>query len=186
MLSPHKYFPHITQIFSMLLDSHKYSLYKQHILPWALSQILPIISYMLSNLGFPQKYSSYYYQRWAKNYTMSIKKAQNHLPCGKNPKSPTKPSKNLLLHGTSKSLLLHGTCKAHYYTAPLKAHCYTVIFLQNLIKPKYYFGTYFAKPNIILAPILQSPILFWHLFYKAQILFWQKQLHYAQKLKTIS
>ena len=45
--------PHIfTQIFSMLLDSHQYSLYKPHKLPWALSQILPIISHILSNLGF--------------------------------------------------------------------------------------------------------------------------------------
>ena len=43
---------YITQIFFMLLGSQKHSLYKPHKLPWALSQILPIISYILSNLGF--------------------------------------------------------------------------------------------------------------------------------------
>ena len=47
------YFPHITQIFSILLpnlDSHLP--YKPHKLCWALSQILPIISHILSILGF--------------------------------------------------------------------------------------------------------------------------------------
>ena len=72
-----------------------------------------------------------------------------------------------------------------------------MLFWHIFYKTQYYFGTYFTKPNIILAPILQnsiailvpilqSPILLWHLFTKAQILFWQKQLHYAQKPKTIS
>ena len=36
-----------------------------HKLSWALSQILPIITHMLSNLGSHKKYSSYYYQNWA-------------------------------------------------------------------------------------------------------------------------
>ena len=52
--------------------------------------------------------------------------------------------------------------KARCYTALLKlvatryflkAHYYTAIFLQNLTKSKCYFGTYFTKPDIILAPI---------------------------------
>ena len=96
---------------------------------------------------------------------------------GKIQKAQQNPIKSLLLHGTSKarcytaplkSLLLHSTSKACYYTAPLKAHCYMIIFLQNLTKPKCYFGTYFTKPkyyfwqllikpNNTLAPIYKSP-----------------------------
>ena len=53
--------------------------------------------------------------------------------------------------------MLYGTSKARCYIAPLKACCYTAIFLQNLTKPKYYFGNYIQSPNTILAPILQSP-----------------------------
>ena len=78
ILGPHKYFSHFIQIFSMILGSHQFFLYKTHInishiyypnilyvigpsqilltqahkLPWALSQILPIIAHILSNLGF--------------------------------------------------------------------------------------------------------------------------------------
>ena len=112
MLSPHKYFPHITQIFSMLLDSHKYSLYKPHKLPWALSQILLIISYILSNLDFPQKYLSHYYQIGPQNYTISAKKPKIIYLTGKIQKAQQNPFKNPLLHGTSKT---------RYYTAPLKS-----------------------------------------------------------------
>ena len=91
ILGPHKYFSHIIQIFFMILGSHQFFLYKTHInishiyypnilhvigrsqmlltqahkLPWVLSQILPIIAHILSNLGFHKKYSSYYYQNWA-------------------------------------------------------------------------------------------------------------------------
>ena len=80
ILCPHKYFLHIIQIFSMILGSHQFFLYKTHKnishiyypnilhvigpsqilltqahkLPWALSQILPIISHISSNLKSPQ------------------------------------------------------------------------------------------------------------------------------------
>ena len=78
ILGPHKYFSHIIQVFSMILGSHQFFLCKTHInishiyypnilhairpsqmlltqahkLPWDLSQILPIIAHILSNLGF--------------------------------------------------------------------------------------------------------------------------------------
>ena len=78
ILGPHKFFSHIIQVFSMILGSHQFFLSKTHInishiyypnilhaigplqmlltqahkLPWALSQILPIIAHILSNLGF--------------------------------------------------------------------------------------------------------------------------------------
>ena len=78
ILGSHKYFSHIIQVFSMILGSHQFFLSKTHInishiyypnilhaigplqmlltqaykLPWALSQILPIIAHILSNLGF--------------------------------------------------------------------------------------------------------------------------------------
>ena len=80
ILGPHKYFSHIIQIFSMILGSHQFFIYKTHInishiyypnilhiigpsqilltqaykLPWALSQILLIISHILSNLNSSQ------------------------------------------------------------------------------------------------------------------------------------
>ena len=78
ILGPHKYFSHIIQIFLMIWGTHQFFLYKTHInishiyypnilhvigplqmlptqahkLPWALSQILPIIAHILSNLDF--------------------------------------------------------------------------------------------------------------------------------------
>ena len=69
-----------------------------------------------------------------------------------------------------KSPLLHGTSKARCYTTPLKP-----------VATRQYFYKILQSPNAILAPILQSPILFWQLhikpntilvhIYKAQILF---------------
>ena len=83
--------------------------------------------------------------------------------------------------------MLHGTSKACCYTAllklvairHLKAHCYTTL-LQSLLlhgnifhkisnclqKPKYYLGNYLQNPNIILATIYKSRMLFWQLFTK--------------------
>ena len=41
--------------------------------------------------------------------------------------------------------------------APLKTRCYTAIFLQNLTKPKYYFGTYFTKPKYYFGTYFTKP-----------------------------
>ena len=74
----------------------------QHTQLW-LSQIFPIL---LPKLG-PHKYFSYHYQIGPQNYIISTK-AQTHLSCGQNPKSPntlTKP----IAHDTLKSSLLHDT-----------------------------------------------------------------------------
>ena len=155
----------------MLLGSYKYSIYKPHKLSQILPQILPTVSYISSNLGFPQKYLSHYYQIGPQNYTISTKKTQNHLPCGKNPKNQIKLS--------YKSYCYTAPLKARCYMALLKPRCYTAIFLQNLTKPKCYFDTYFIKlicyfgiyftkskyyfwqlimkPNNTLAPIYKSP-----------------------------
>ena len=96
----HKYFPYITQIFFMLLGSHKYSLCKPHKLPWALSQILPIISHILSNLDFPQIIFITLLPKLGHKITLSTQKAQNHLTCGQSPKRPTKHLQSPLLHDT--------------------------------------------------------------------------------------
>ena len=191
----------------MLLESHKYSLYKP-----------------INYLGPSYKcYSLYptYYPTWAfhKNtYHLTTKLghkiilSQQKKPkiiyfVGKIQKAQQSPLKSSLLLGTSKSPLLYGTFKARCYTAPLKSplphgNIFTKSYKTQMLfwhlfyktqyyfgtyftKSKCYFGTYFTKPNIILAPILQnsnailvpilqSPILLWHLFTKAQILFWQK------------
>ena len=83
----------------MLLDSHKYSLYKPHKLPWALSQILHIISHILSNLGFHKNTHHIATKIEPQNYTISIK-SPKIFTLWENPKSPTKPP-----------------LKAHYNTA---------------------------------------------------------------------
>ena len=73
-----------------------------------------------------------------------------------------------------------------------------ILFLAPILQSLILFWDSFYKAQMLfLAPILQnpnisfgnyswSPIILWHLFIRAQILFWQKQLHYAQKPKTIS
>ena len=61
---------------------------KPHKLPWTLSQKLPIISHMLSNLDFPQIILITLLPNLGHKITLSPQKAQNHLTCGQ---SPTKP-----------------------------------------------------------------------------------------------
>ena len=66
----------------MLLGSHKYSLYKPHKLPWALLQILPIISHILSNLGSHKNTHHIATKIGSQNYAISTKKPN---------KTPLKP-----------------------------------------------------------------------------------------------
>ena len=66
ILSPHKYFPHITQLFSMILGSHKYFLYKTpQIAMGPLTNITRYIPHIIQLKFSTNKYSSYYYQNWA-------------------------------------------------------------------------------------------------------------------------
>ena len=129
----------------MLLGFHKYSIYKHHKLPWALLQILSIISHILSNLGF-HKNTHHIATLLSHKIIPSLQKAQKHLPCGKNPKGPTKPPTKPVATRHPKarcytaflqSPLLHGTLKLVATRHPYKARCYTAIFLQNLTKLKY-------------------------------------------------
>ena len=101
-------------MFSILLTnlgSHKYFSYKPHKLSWVLSQILPIIFHILSNLSFHKNTYHITTKIEPQNYTISTKRPKLIYLAGKTQKSPTKPSKSLLLYGTSKSSLLHGTLK---------------------------------------------------------------------------
>ena len=121
ILGPHKYFSHIIQIFSMILGSHHFFLYKTHInishihylnilhvigpsqmlltqahkLPWALSQILPIITHILSNLGFHKKYLSYYYQNLAAKLHYPHTKPKIIRLVGKTQRKPKIPKVSL-------------------------------------------------------------------------------------------
>ena len=91
-----KYFSLITQIFSHIRPknyfgpSHKYyPLYPTYYPTWALTQILIIPWPKLGHKIIP-----------------SLQKAQTHLPCEQNPKSPTKLSlQSTLLHGTLKLVI---------------------------------------------------------------------------------
>ena len=203
----------------MLLESHKYSLYKP------INYLGP--SYKCYSL-YPTYYPTWVFHKNTYHLTTKLghkiilsqqKKPKIIYFVGKIQKAQQSPLKSSLLLGTSKSPLLYGTFKARCYTAPLKSplphgNIFTKSYKTQMLfwhlfyktqyyfgtyftKSKCYFGTYFTKPNIILAPnlqnsnailvpILQSPILLWHLFTKAQTLFWQKQLHYTQRPKTIS
>ena len=145
-MTPHKYSPHITQIFFMLLGSYKYSLYNPHKLLWTLSQILPIASYILSNLDFPQKYLSHCYQIGPQNYTISTKKPKTIYLVGKIQKAQQNPLKSSSLYG-------------NIFTKSYKAQ---KLFWHLFYKAKILFWHLFYK----------TQMLFWHLFYKAQILFW--------------
>ena len=117
ILGPHKYFSHNIQIFSMILGSHQFFLYKTHInishiyypnilhvigpsqmlliqahkLSWALSQILSIIAHMLSNLGSHKKYSSHYYQNLAAKLHFSHTKSNIIRLVGKTQRKPKIP-----------------------------------------------------------------------------------------------
>ena len=138
--------------------------------------MLLIISYILSNLGFPQKYLSPYYQIGPQNYTISTKKKPKIIYfVGKIQKAQQSPLKSSLLLGTSKSPLLHGTFKARCYTAPLKnplphGNIFTksyktqMLFWHLFYKAQYYFGTYLQKPKYYFGKnnyiILKSPKLF--------------------------
>ena len=130
----------------MLLGSHKYSLYNPHKLLWALSQILPIASYILSNLDFPQKYLSHCYQIGPQNYTIFTKKPKIIYLVRKIQKAQQNSLKSPLLHG-------------NIFTKSYKAQ---KLFWHLFYKAKILFWHLFYK----------TQMLFWHLFYKAQILFW--------------
>ena len=115
------YFLYITQIFSILLPnlgSYKYFPYKPHKLSWALSQILPIISYILSNLRF---YKNSYHTTTKiglQNYTISTKRPKLIYLVGKTQEAQQNPL-------TKPVATRHP--KARYYTAPLKVCCYTAL-----------------------------------------------------------
>ena len=117
-----KYFPHITQTFPHVitqlgpsqilpnishillpnLGSHKYFPYKPHKLFWAHTNTY----HTITKIG-PQ------------NYIISIK-TQTHLPCGQNPKSPTKLSYKIRCYSASLKHITTWHLKVRCYMAPLK------------------------------------------------------------------
>ena len=100
-----------------------------------------IISHILFNLGFHKN-----------TYHITTKIGlQNYIIFTKRPKL-------IYLVGKTQKAQQNPFIKPVAIRHP-KARCYMAIFLQNL-----------KKPNITLAPIYKSPILFWHLFIKTQIL----------------
>ena len=73
---------------------------KSHKLPWALSKILPIISHILSNLGFPRKILTMLLPKLSHKIMLSPQKnTQNHSTYGQSTKAQqnlhTKPQQNL-------------------------------------------------------------------------------------------
>ena len=175
-----------------------------HILPKYFPMLLP-------NLGLHKYYPislTYYYPTWAptntyhtitkigpQNYIISIK-AQTHLPCGQNPKSPTKLSYKIRCYSASLKHITTWHLKVRCYTTPLKSIATQQYFYKitnYLQKSKYYFGNFYKKnsilfcnfykkdqynfgnfynePNTIWQLFTKSPIFFWQLFTKAQYYF---------------
>ena len=146
-MGPHKYFQHITQIFSTYYPS------------WALTNIshtspinyfgLSQIFSMLPNLGL-YKYLSYYYQKWAAKLCHLYKSPNSFTLWAK----PKKPNKTLL-----QSSLLYGTSKTRYYMTSLKlvttrqpkVRCYTAFLQSPLLHGNIFtkISNYLQKSNTI-------------------------------------
>ena len=118
ILNPHKYstyisYPNILHVIRpsqiLLIQAHK--------LPWAFSQILPIITHILSNLGF---HKNTHHIR-PQNYTISIKS-----PKGKIQKKfvATWHPKACCYMAILQNPLLHGTLTKPVATRHLKTRCY--------------------------------------------------------------
>ena len=133
-------------------------------------------------LGFSQKYSSYYYQNWAIKFTLFPHKAQHHLACGQNPKkaqNSKSPTMMWLIPKVQLRWLILKPATMRHYLQSLLLHGNT---LQNLkiisTRPKFLFGIYFHKGQIPIWHLFsQNPNSNLALLYKAQILFWQLSLY---------
>ena len=129
-------------------------------MPWALSQILPIISYILSNLGFYKNTHHIATKIEPQNYA-TTKLWYLHK---KNPtKTPLKPV-----------MIWHS--KAHYYTTLLKS---------PLLRGNIFTKSYKAQIQIWHL-FYKAQILIWHLFWKAQNTILAKTITLCSKPKTIS
>ena len=156
ILSTHKYFPHIIQIFSMILGSHKFSYIKPYKLPLVLSQILPGISHISSNLNSPQINSPHITTKigW-QNYIIPTQGPTSFSLWAKPKKSPnslkshydvvnSKPATmwhyllSPLLHGISKAQYDQASLKARYDPTPLKARCYMAPFTKPIATRQYF------------------------------------------------
>ena len=121
------------------------------------SQILPIISHILPNLGshryflyYPTCAFSYHYQKWATKLCHLYKSPNSFTLWAK----PKKPNKTLL-----QSSLLYGTSKTRYYMASLKlvatwqpkVRCYTAFLQSPLLHGNIFtkISNYLQKPNTI-------------------------------------
>ena len=81
----HIYYPNILHIIGPLQILHT----QAHKLPWALSQILPIISHISSK--FSTKYAYHVTTKIGSQITLFPHKAQHHLACGQNSKKAQNP-----------------------------------------------------------------------------------------------
>ena len=173
----------------MILGSHQFFLYKTHInishiyypnilhvigsshmlftqahkLPWVLSQILPIIAHILSNLGFHKNTHHITTKIRSQNYIIPTQSPTSFGLWAK-PKESPKFQKSHYDLANSKShydvvnskspttmwLIPKPATMWHYLQSPL-LHGNT---LQNLkiisTKPKFLFGIYFHKAQIII------------------------------------
>ena len=129
----------------------------------------------ITQLGLSHKYLSYHYQNWATKLYHLYKKPKLIYLVGKIQKA----QQNSL---TNPVATWHP--KAYCYMALLQTRCYTALLLSPLLhgniftksqtsykKPKYYFGNYLQK----------AQILFWQFFTKAQYYF----SNYLQKPNII-
>ena len=133
-----------------------FSYIKPHKLPWVLSQILPVISHISSNLNSPQINSPHITTKIGpQNYIIPTQGPPLFSLWAKPKKSPnslkshydvanSKPATmwhyllSMLLHGISKGRYDQASLKARYDPAPLKARCYMAPFTKPVATRKYF------------------------------------------------
>ena len=162
-----------------------------HKLPWALSQILPIVAHILSNLGFHKNTHHITTKIRSQNYIIPTQSPTSFGLWAK-PKESPKFQKSHYDLANSKShydvvnskspttmwLIPKPATMWHYLQSPL-LHGNTLQNLQIIsTKPKFLFGIYFHKAQIPIWHLFsQRPNSNLTLLCKAQILFWQLSLH---------
>ena len=132
-----------------------------HKLPWALSQILPIIVHILSNLGFH--------------------KNTHHITTKIGPQNYFIPTQSLTSFGLwAKPKESPKFQKSHYDVANSKAHYDAALFAKPIATRQYFTKSqnHFYKAQISIWHLFsQNPNSNLALLYKAQIFFWQLYLH---------
>ena len=110
------YYPNILHIIGPSQILHT----QAHKLLWTLSQILPIISHISSNLNSPQNMLIISLPKLGRKITLSPHKAQHHLACGQNSKKAQIPKSHYDVANSKSPTTIWLIPKSHYDVANSK------------------------------------------------------------------